>query len=227
MTVMLDSFHTSALETKELDVVEDMISTVSNRTLTQSERRISVAIPPEMKATTPRNPSQREVIGQWLFKGLAIVRGLMSGTAYRLKVDNSTQTDVVAKTNFSDPQFTAWSLRQDENFSLVISRVISLLQDKDETRPTDYALKTVLEILFEAQRLVNRNYGFPRASVSSDDEGAINVHWRTPTRKVQLGIPSAEQGRLFIYHREGDKYNFEYNVSGQSLANWLNWFSAA
>lgn len=63
----------------------------------------------------------------------------------------------------------------DDNFSVVASRVETLLQEGDEEdRQTEHALATTMELLRETHSLVS----FPRATVATTVERGIHVYWR-------------------------------------------------
>lgn len=101
-------------------------------------------------------------------------------------------------------------------------------EDEDEIPPTDYALTETLKLLFEAREhlmIYWKDYKFPQASVCSTDEGGINVYWRKQGITVQLSVPAAPEGNLFLYHRENDNYRLDRSqVNGRHLADLLRWF---
>ena len=112
--------------------------------------------------------------------------------------------------------------RPDEReFNLVISRISQILQE-DDFRPTEYALRTALTLVYEANQILKGV--FARASVAVSEEGAISIYWRKPGRNLQLTVPAEEGRSAFIYHQENKDYSIERNAMPTTLANWLQWF---
>jgi hypothetical protein len=115
------------------------------------------------------------------------------------------------------------AIKPDEReLNIVISRISQLLQEEDDFRPTEYALRTTLALVYEANQILRGS--FARAAAAVDEDGSIVIYWKRPERNIHLTIPSQEDGPLYIYHREGGEYGTERPVSAASLASWLQWF---
>jgi len=114
------------------------------------------------------------------------------------------------------------------DFALVVSRVAELQHQDEEDEiggATEYAVKTTLRLLTDTAPLAGA--AFSRASASTTVERGVHVYWKRAGRTLQLSIPSSESGAAFIYHRHGQEYAVETNISAHMLANWLYWFNNA
>lgn len=115
--------------------------------------------------------------------------------------------------------------RNEEEFNTVISRVSHLPLEEDDLHPTEYALSTALAIIYEANVILKGV--FARAAVAVDEDGSIIFYWKSPRRNLNLTIPAHASGTSHIYHREGNEYGGERNVSAATLARWLRWYMQA
>jgi hypothetical protein len=122
------------------------------------------------------------------------------------------------------------SLPRDDGFDITIRRVLDLDHpdeddDPEYVKPTRHALLHVLAVLFLTHSVLQSP--FPRAAVSTSDDGGISLFWTKPNRGVQLTIAATTRGLSFIYHREGKTSVLDKHVGPQELAKWLAWFNAA
>jgi hypothetical protein len=118
-----------------------------------------------------------------------------------------------------------WPKQDEQEFNIVISRILQLLRDEDELHPTDYALRTALATIYEANQILRGV--FVRAAVAVDEDGSIIFYWKSPVKNLNLTIPAQSGSALHIYHREGNEYGGERNASVASLAQWLRWYMQA
>jgi hypothetical protein len=117
------------------------------------------------------------------------------------------------------------SLPAGDEFDTVLSRVAALThEDDDEDRPTNYALRSTLTILFATRELLE--IPFPRASTAVTQDRGIQVYWKRGGRFVELSIPPKDGGTEFIFHDDGSEYRAEQEVNGRVLAHWLRWLTA-
>ncbi|WP_202895465.1 hypothetical protein [Iningainema tapete] len=89
----------------------------------------------------------------------------------------------------------------------------------------DYAFKTVMNLVLEANSLMGNN--FPRGSASTDHEGGISLDWskREMDCRVSLFCPFSPDKKAYIYHQRNDEYAVDDDVSASNLAHWLQWFN--
>jgi hypothetical protein len=114
------------------------------------------------------------------------------------------------------------------DITVTLKRLAALLdQDADDEygvlQPSSYAFKTVLNWLLETYELMGND--FPKASVSTDDQGGIRLTWtqQRSDREVRLFCPYQPNQQAYIYHETDDDYAVESEVSATTLATWLNW----
>ncbi len=127
------------------------------------------------------------------------------------------------------PRVSLLTPRPDENFNIVLGRLADLLRpaDDQDISPEPSAFESAWDLLSSAREYLKSSLPFPKAGVGIDNSGTIFVAWRNGRRKVHLAVPS-QPGRLnYIYHEEGDRYAVEYDVTGRTLAKWLEWYSRA
>lgn len=117
-----------------------------------------------------------------------------------------------------------------QGITITLKRLVALLESEDEDdygilKPTDYAFKTVLNLVSEAYSVMGSN--FPKASASTDEEGGIRLTWSQmePEREIRLICPSSPEQPAYIYHETSDDYAVEYDVSVPTLVSWLQWLN--
>lgn len=117
-----------------------------------------------------------------------------------------------------------------QGITITLKRIVELLESEDEDdygilKPSDYAFKTVMNLVLEAHSLMGND--FSRASASTDHEGGISLDWtrQETERKVSLFCPFSPDKRAYIYHQISDEYAVDYEVSASNLAKWLQWFN--
>jgi hypothetical protein len=109
---------------------------------------------------------------------------------------------------------------------VVLSRLRDLLTEGEaetELKPTDYAITTAARLILETSDYLH--VPFLRATVSTDEDGAVYIYWRKPSRKVHLNIPALPSEAPHVYYREGEQYGVEKDTSAERLAHWLEWYS--
>ncbi len=119
---------------------------------------------------------------------------------------------------------------ESQGITITLKRILELLEGEDEDdygiiKPTDYAFKTVLNLVSEAYNLMGSS--FPRASASTDDEGGISLDWISleTEREVSLFCPFSPDKKAYIYHDKSDEYAVDYDVYAANLAHWLQWLN--
>ena len=123
--------------------------------------------------------------------------------------------------------------RWQENFIVTLQRIVELLETEEEEdeygilKPTDYAFKTVMNLVLEAGSLMGSN--FPRGSACPDDEGGITITWNSKEqeRSIVLFCPCNTEQRAYVFHRSSRENSTEFDVSASTLVYWLQWFQKA
>lgn len=174
-----------------------------------------------LQTTATTTPFEEDVRWwQLTSQAYAVVEG---GRAVITQAGEHTSTPPLEGVSAGDASATG------DAFDLVLSCVAQLPQedgeDDPEGGPTEHAIGTAVRLLAEARPLVAGP--FPRASTATTEERGIHVYWRKPNRTLQLSVPAGEQGTGFVYHREGQHYASERNVSAPLLAEWIRWFNNA
>jgi hypothetical protein len=113
-----------------------------------------------------------------------------------------------------------------------LKRILELLDLEEEDdygilKPTEYAFKTAMQLVVEANEIMG-DY-FPKASASTDHKGSIRITWknRETKRLVRLFCPCNSEQPVDIYHDSSDEYNVEDVSSVSTLVHWLEWFNAS
>ncbi|BAZ66553.1 MAG: hypothetical protein KME28_11050 [Pelatocladus maniniholoensis HA4357-MV3] len=116
----------------------------------------------------------------------------------------------------------------ESNLQITQSRLIELLQEDNEDdegflKPTPYAFDKAWKLIADASQFM-RNC-FPKAWVSTNDEGGIRLTWSRLEKEaeVRLICGSEPNKPTYLYHEKGEKYGVVNDVSGLSLAGWLQW----
>ncbi|MBW4508026.1 MAG: hypothetical protein KME64_16155 [Scytonematopsis contorta HA4267-MV1] len=117
-----------------------------------------------------------------------------------------------------------------QGITITLKRIIELLEAEDEDdygilKPSDYTFKTALNLISSAYDQMGSS--FPKASVSTDDEGGIRLSWtrHNPKRVVRLFCPSSAEKKVDIYHSTAEDYAIEDVFEAATLVNWLEWFN--
>lgn len=116
----------------------------------------------------------------------------------------------------------------DANFAELIMELIKLskLEEADEygiLRPTNYAFVRATNLIGDARLALEDD--FPEATIGTDSEGGIHVHWTGETREITLVIPYARQGKEYIYHEGNDGFGIDKEVG--ELKKWIKWLLSA
>jgi hypothetical protein len=117
-----------------------------------------------------------------------------------------------------------------QGITITLKRIVGLLESEEEDeygilKPSDYAFKTIINLVLEAHSLMGNS--FPKASASTDHEGGISLDWAKveTDRQVSLFCPFSSEQKAYIYHQISDEYAVDYDVSLPNLAHWLRWFN--
>jgi hypothetical protein len=109
---------------------------------------------------------------------------------------------------------------------MTLKRLVALLEGDDEDeygilKPTDYAFKTVMNLLIEANSLISID--FPKASASTDHQGGIRLAWTSSDseQEVCLFCPFGSAAPMDIYYALGTEEGVENTVSAATLVKWL------
>lgn len=105
-------------------------------------------------------------------------------------------------------------------------RVEEQVDDYGILRPTESAFEEAVSLVREAASLAARKWHrtLPHGCVSTDSEGGVRIEWFSPNRAVHLVIPCEPlRETRYIYHEIGNQFDVEYNVTGETLAYWVNW----
>jgi len=118
------------------------------------------------------------------------------------------------------------------NFTITVKRILELLDSEAEDdygvlQPTDYAFKTVINLVLEANEIMGNS--FPKAWVLTDEFGGITLEWSNRDKDcvIHLFCPANSDKKAHIYHQKADNYAVDNEVSSSRLIYWLNWFNEA
>jgi hypothetical protein len=114
--------------------------------------------------------------------------------------------------------------------TITLKRLLELLECDDEDdygvlKPTDYAFKSIMSLVLEANSLLTTE--FPKASASTDERGGIRLAWTglDPAREVCLFCPHDATEPMDIYHASETDEGVEDVASVMTLIRWLDWFN--
>jgi len=147
----------------------------------------------------------------------------------KLQENNQVARKIALKTPIGNkPTKSSLAKIKTQELQITQKRLIELLKEEydDEygiLKPTPYAFNKAWNLIMAASLLMKNS--FPKASVSTDSEGGIRLRWQKliPEREVRLYCPSEPGKKIYIYHEAGDEYDAVYDISGETLAHWLNW----
>jgi hypothetical protein len=116
------------------------------------------------------------------------------------------------------------------DITVTLKRLIALLEE-DETdeygilQPSQAAFKLAMQLIIEAYEAMYNS--FPKASVSTDEEGSIRLIWskQAPEREVRLVCPATTDQKAYLYHELEDDYAVERDVTASVLVHWLEWLN--
>jgi hypothetical protein len=122
------------------------------------------------------------------------------------------------------------TLGRSPGLTTTLKRLVELLEGEDEDdygvlKPTDYAFKSIMSLILEANSMLLGE--FPKASASTDDQGGIRLAWTAsdPDREVCLFCPHTAGQSMDIYHASGTMEGVEDVDSVMTLIRWLDWFN--
>ena len=116
--------------------------------------------------------------------------------------------------------------------TVTLKRLVALLEE-DETdeygilQPSQTAFKLAMRFVVETYDFMGDR--FPKASVSTDDQGGIRLTWSKlePECEVRLMCPAHADQQAYLYHELGNDYAVEREVSVSVLLHWLEWLNQA
>ncbi len=116
--------------------------------------------------------------------------------------------------------------------AVTLKRLVDLLEE-DETdeygilQPSQAAFKLAMRFVVEAYDAMGDR--FPKASVSTDEQGSIRLTWSKlePECEVRLICPAQADQSAYLYHELGNKYAVERSVTIPILLQWLEWLNHA
>jgi hypothetical protein len=116
--------------------------------------------------------------------------------------------------------------------AVTLNRLVALLEE-DETdeygrlQPTQSAFKRTMQLVIEAYDAIGDR--FPKAVVSTDDQGGIRVTWSRLDAdcEVRLVCPAQAAEGAYIYHELRSEYAVVRDLTGSTLAQWLDWLNQA
>jgi hypothetical protein len=114
--------------------------------------------------------------------------------------------------------------------AVTLNRLVALLGE-DETdeygrlQPTQSAFKRTMQLVIEAYDAIGDR--FPKATVSTDEQGGIRVTWSKLDRdcEVRLVCPAKSEEGAYICHELGSEYAVVRGLTGGTLAQWLDWLN--
>lgn len=119
-----------------------------------------------------------------------------------------------------------------KEIEIVRNRLIELFQEEDEDeygllKPTTYAFVTAWKLVSDASKLMEKS--FPKASASTDDKGGIRLTWTRLESEIEVRLicPSEPSQKTYLYHEKGEAHGIIDDVTGLTLAGWLQWFNNA
>lgn len=128
------------------------------------------------------------------------------------------------------PTKTSSANLQPSEIKITQDRLIELLQEEDEDeygilKPTIYAFDKAWNLVLAASQLMKNS--FKRASISTDSEGGIRLTWtkQQPEAEVRLICPKEPNKQIYLYHEKDSQYGVVKDVSGFTLASWLQWLN--
>jgi hypothetical protein len=139
--------------------------------------------------------------------------------------------DILTKPNLgSIPIKNSSAKLPSQELQITQDRLIELLQEEEEDeygilKPTPYAFDKAWNLTLAASQFMG--ISFKRASVSTDAEGGIRLTWtkQLPEAEVRLICPAEPNKQLYLYHEKDSQYDVVKDVSGFTLASWLQWLN--
>jgi hypothetical protein len=118
------------------------------------------------------------------------------------------------------------------DITVTLKRLVALLEE-DETdeygilQPSQSAFKLAMRLVVDAYEAMGDR--FPKASVSTSEEGSIRLTWSklSPECEVRLVCPATSEQQAYLYHELGDNYAVERDVTASILVQWLEWLNQA
>ncbi|WP_353930779.1 hypothetical protein WJM97_21325 [Okeanomitos corallinicola TIOX110] len=148
---------------------------------------------------------------------------------YTLYTQNRTLTipSTEVSTEITIPDTIA-EKSNESNFQITQNRLIKMLKKDEEDdygllRPTNYSFDKAWNLLQNVYEIMKDN--FPKAWVSTDDEGSITLTWSRLDIDAEISLTCGcdANKETYIYYEHGEKYGVENEFSPQSLAKWLKW----
>lgn len=112
-------------------------------------------------------------------------------------------------------------------FDATLRRVRELRNEQDDEAPvypTPYAFERVMALLNGAF-LLSKARPFPRAVACTWEDGSIFLYWIARDHVLHVRVGAAENRSCYIYHREGDDFDIDRDVTPENLARWIDWYA--
>ncbi len=114
--------------------------------------------------------------------------------------------------------------------AVTLNRLVALLEEEERDeygrlQPTQSAFKRTMQLVVEAYDAIGDR--FPKATVSTDEQGGIRVTWSKLDAdcEVRLVCPAQAVEGTYIYHELGSEYAVVHDLTGSTLAQWLDWLN--
>ncbi len=114
--------------------------------------------------------------------------------------------------------------------AVTLNRLVALLEEEEideygRLQPTQSAFKRTMQLVIEAYDAIGDR--FPKAVVSTDEQGGIRVTWSRLDAdcEVRLVCPAQAAEGAYIYHELGGEYAVVRDLTGATLAQWLDWLN--
>ncbi len=116
--------------------------------------------------------------------------------------------------------------------TVTLKRLVALLEEDEMDeygvlQPSQAAFKLAMRFVVEVYDAMGER--FPKASVSTDEEGSIRLTWSKlePECEVRLLCPARADHPAYLYHELGNDYAVEREVTVSILLQWLEWLNQA
>lgn len=116
--------------------------------------------------------------------------------------------------------------------TVTLKRLVALLEE-DETddygilQPSQSAFNLAMRLVIDAYEAMGNT--FPRASVSTDEQGSIRLTWSKQAidAEVRLVAKANANQKAYLYHELKGDYAVEHDVTAFILVQWLEWLNQA
>jgi hypothetical protein len=134
------------------------------------------------------------------------------------------------------PQFQSFSLQraflhfhnlQDPLFRVFLRNLFGITRSDDiaaEDRPTDYAISTILELIWGARTLAGQPaWSNPEVDIAGN--GGVRIKWRRGQRSVTVACPPNAQFHRYLYYANELVHRAIPDFESATLAERLTWLT--